>query len=131
MTSVIKKGLLSMSVLFATTITFNTVHAAENTANQKGTMGYGYQKNNETQESAFRSNASTTASGERVLDISEWQGKLSAQQVKDLKANYDFIIIRAQYGSEKVDAALEHNSNLLDKYNLDFGVYSYSMYENP
>ena len=33
-----------MSVLFATTITFNTVHAAENTANQKGTMGYGYQK---------------------------------------------------------------------------------------
>ena len=140
MTSVIKKGLLSMSVLFATTITFNTVHAAENTANQKGTMGYGYQKyiekhpeekNNETQESSFRSNASTTASGERVLDISEWQGKLSAQQVKDLKANYDFIIIRAQYGSEKVDAALEHNSNLLDKYNLDFGVYSYSMYENP
>src|SRR5699024_12173373 len=75
-------------------------------------------------------NASTTASGERVLDISEWQGKLSAQQVKDLKANYDFIIIRAQYGSEKVDATLEHNSNLLDKYNLDFGVYFYSMYEN-
>ncbi|KKD24783.1 MULTISPECIES: GH25 family lysozyme [unclassified Staphylococcus] len=140
MTSVIKKGLLSMSVLFATTITFNTVHAAENTASEKGTMGYGYQKyiekhpeekNNETQESAFRSNANTTATGERVLDISEWQGKLSAQQVKDLKANYDFIIIRAQYGSEKVDATLEHNSNLLDKYNLDFGVYSYSMYENP
>ena len=33
-----------MSVLFATTITFNTVHATENTASEKGTMGYGYQK---------------------------------------------------------------------------------------
>ncbi len=52
-------------------------------------------------------------------------------QVKDLKASYDFIIIRAQYGSEKIDESLEHNSDLLDKHDLDFGVYSYSMYENP
>src|SRR5699024_791504 len=75
--------------------------------------------------------ANTTQTGERVLDISEWQGDLTEQQVKELKANYDFIIIRAQYGSEKVDASLEHNSALLDKHNLDFGVYSYSMYESP
>ncbi|ATH61180.1 GH25 family lysozyme [Staphylococcus nepalensis] len=140
MSSIIRKGFLSISILFATTMTLNAAHAAEDTANQKGTMGYGYQKyldehpekaQKEKPESSFRSEAGTTAAGERVLDISEWQGDLTAQQVKDLKSNYDFIIIRAQYGSEKVDATLEHNSNLLDKYNLDFGVYSYSMYENP
>lgn len=63
----------------------------------------------------MQAESGTTQSGERVLDISEWQGELTTQEVKDLKENYDFIIIRAQYGSEKVDAALEHNSALLDK----------------
>ena len=139
MVSVIKKGLVTASVLFASTLAMNAAHAAGDTSNQKGTMGYGYQqyiekhpeKSSKQSSSEVQSEASTTQSGERVLDISEWQGDLTEQEVIDLKANYDFIIIRAQYGSEKVDASLEHNSALLDKHGLDFGVYSYSMYENP
>lgn len=48
-------------------------------------------------------------------------------KLKNWKKEYDFIIIRGQYGSEYVDEVLEHNSNLLDKQNMKFGVYSYSM----
>ena len=73
--------------------------------------------------------AITTQNGDRVLDISEWQGNLTDSQVKQLK-DYDFIIIRGQYGSEYVDQCLENNSALLDKNNMKFGVYSYSLYEN-
>ena len=143
MFSKFKKGLLAGSVFFASTVIINTTYASDNPSNQKGTMGYGYQQylekhpdkaSQQKQESGSKSmqaESGTTQSGERVLDISEWQGELTTQEVKDLKENYDFIIIRAQYGSEKVDAALEHNSALLDKNGLDFGVYSYSMYENP
>lgn len=94
-------------------------------------MGYGYQKYvSETSRCTIKSNKlnkcnlKAATNGERVLDISEWQGDLTEQQVKSLKENYDFIIIRAQYGSEKIDASLSHNSAILDKYNLDFGVYS-------
>ena len=64
-----------------------------------------------------------------VLDISEWQGNLTDAQVKQLKQDYDFIIIRGQYGSEYVDQCLENNSTLLDKNNMKFGVYSYSLYK--
>ncbi|KRG11053.1 GH25 family lysozyme [Staphylococcus sp. NAM3COL9] len=139
MVSVIKKGLVTVSVLFASTLAMNVTNAAGDTSNPKGTMGSGYQqyiekhpeKSPENNSNESKSEAGTTQSGERILDISEWQGDLTEQEVKDLKANYDFIIIRAQYGSEKVDASLEHNSALLDKYSMDFGVYSYSMYENP
>ncbi|MEK4562929.1 GH25 family lysozyme [Staphylococcus sp. FSL K6-3157] len=143
MVSVIKKGLVTASVLFASTLAMNVTHAAGDTSNQRGTMGYGYQqyiekhpeksfeRSSENNSNETQSEAGTTQSGERILDISEWQGDLTEQEVKDLKANYDFIIIRAQYGSEKVDASLEHNSALLDEQGLDFGVYSYSMYENP
>lgn len=143
MVSTIKKSLVSLSVILASTFTFHSAQAAENTTSEKGTMGYGYQKyiekhpeKSSKQKATGDSNnikpeAGATSNGERILDISEWQGDLTANQVKDLKANYDFIIIRAQYGSEKVDATLEHNSALLDEYNMKFGVYSYSMYENP
>ncbi|MGW8044700.1 GH25 family lysozyme [Staphylococcus shinii] len=143
MVSAIKKGFITMCVLFASTTTINSTYAASNTSSQKGTMGYGYQQylnkhpekstNHETttRSKDIQPEAGTSQEGERILDISEWQGNLTDQEVKDLKANYDFIIIRAQYGSEKIDESLEHNSGLLDKHDLDFGVYSYSMYENP
>ena len=143
---------LSYSMFAATMLTtisgINLSYADENSNNtndtqsKKGTMGYGYQqymkkhpekaKNDTQNRSTFstKSRAATTNSGERVLDISEWQGNLTDAQVKQLKKNYDFIIIRGQYGSEYVDKCLEHNSALLDKNNMKFGVYSYSMYEN-
>mgnify|MGYP002655955896 FL=1 len=138
-------SVISFSVL-ATSLGIVNAHAKESSNSQstseKGTMGYGYQqyikkhpnqKSNATQNrSTFstKSRAAVTDNGERVLDISEWQGNLTDAQVKKLKQNYDFIIIRGQYGSEYVDQSLEHNSNLLDKNNMKFGVYSYSMYEN-
>ena len=89
------------------------------------------QSNATSNRSTFstKSKAITTQNGDRVLDISEWQGNLTDSQVKQLK-DYDFIIIRGQYGSEYVDQCLENNSALLDKNNMKFGVYSYSLYEN-
>lgn len=143
---------VSYSMLAASMLTtilgINLSYADENSKNtddnknEKGTMGYGYQQymkkhpekaENKTQNrSTFstKSRAATTNNGERVLDISEWQGNLTDAQVKQLKKKYDFIIIRGQYGSEYVDKCLQHNSELLDKNNMKFGVYSYSMYEN-
>ncbi|MCD8826318.1 GH25 family lysozyme [Staphylococcus gallinarum] len=138
MVSTIKKGLITTTVILASTLTIHSTNAAEANTSEQGTMGYGYQKyvskhpdaqSKEQQTKQVQPEAATN--GERVLDISEWQGDLTEQQVKSLKENYDFIIIRAQYGSEKIDASLSHNSAILDKYNMDFGVYSYSMYENP
>ena len=82
-------------------------------------MGYGYQQylkdhpkkqTHKTQNrSTFsaESNITETNNGERVLDISEWQGLLTNEQIKQLKKNYDFIILRAQYGSEYVDKTFE------------------------
>ena len=137
MVSTFKKSLVSMSVLFISSLTIHNANAAEESTSEKGTMGYGYQQyvkkhpEAKTKSPQLKSEAGTTANGDRVLDISEWQGQLTAQQVKELKENYDFIIIRAQYGSAKVDAALAHNSALLDQYGMKFGVYSYSMYTNP
>ncbi|MEQ6029213.1 GH25 family lysozyme [Staphylococcus saccharolyticus] len=138
-------SMISFSILATSFGTINA-HAQESSHNQsdreKGTMGYGYQKyrekhphqqNNETQNrSTFstKSRSMKTDTGERVLDISEWQDNLTNAQVKKLKQNYDFIIIRAQYGSEYVDKSLEHNAALLDQNHIKFGVYSYSMYEN-
>ncbi|MDS3994837.1 GH25 family lysozyme [Staphylococcus capitis] len=138
-------SIISFSML-ATSLGMVNANAEESSKSQstseKGTMGYGYQqylkkhpnqKSNATQNrSTFstKSRSAVTNTGERVLDISEWQGNLTDAQVKKLKKNYDFIIIRGQYGSEYVDQCLEHNSALLDKNNMKFGVYSYSMYEN-
>ncbi|UDI79202.1 lysozyme [Staphylococcus taiwanensis] len=141
----IKKATSSIACLtiMATSIGALNANASESSeGSEKGTMGYGYQKylakhpntesNATSNRSTFsaKSKAITTNSGERVLDISEWQGNLTDAQVKQLKKDYDFIIIRGQYGSEYVDQCLENNSALLDKNNMKFGVYSYSMYEN-
>ena len=129
--------------IMATSIGALNANASEQTeGSQKGTMGYGYQKylkNHPNEQSNATSNRSTfstkskvitTQNGDRVLDISEWQGNLTDSQVKQLKKDYNFIIIRGQYGSEYVDQCLENNSALLDKNNMKFGVYSYSLYEN-
>lgn len=136
MISFLKKSIVATTVLVSAPLASATVYAADEDSSHRGTMGAGYENYLKEHPTATQNNSVTREAGgaksdNRVLDISEWQGELTANQVKALKANYDFIIIRAQYGSETKDAALEHNSALLDKYNLDFGVYSYSMYENP
>ena len=128
--------------IMATSIGALNANASEQTeGSQKGTMGYGYQKylkiipmNKATllvTVQPFQQNLKQSQHKMAiVLDISEWQGNLTDAQVKQLKRDYDFIIIRGQYGSEYVDQCLENNSALLDKNNMKFGVYSYSLYEN-
>lgn len=84
--------------IMATSIGALNANASEQTeGSQKGTMGYGYQKylkNHPNEQSNATSNRSTfstkskvitTQNGDRVLDISEWQGNLTDSQVKQLK----------------------------------------------
>ncbi|MEB6201170.1 lysozyme [Mammaliicoccus fleurettii] len=103
---------------------------------EAGTMGNGYKKYIENkQDTQHRKSQETKEAAvvpkeDSILDLSEWQGKLTSAQVKKLKANYDFIILRAQYGSDYKDATFATNSKLLEANNMKYGVYSYSMYEN-
>lgn len=119
------------ATMFTTISGINLSYADENSNNtndtqsKKGTMGYGYQqymkkhpekaKNDTQNRSTFstKSRAATTNSGERVLDISEWQGNLTDAQVKQLKKNYDFIIIRGQNTSYNNNSS-KPNSNQSD-----------------
>ncbi len=106
-----------MCVLFASTATINSAYA-KIIPQAKRNNGYGYQQylnkhpeKGTNQETTTRSNdiqseAGTTQDGERILDISEWQGDLTDQEVKDLKASYDFIIIRANTAQKKIDESL-------------------------
>ena len=63
-----------------------------------------------------------------VLDTSEWQGDFTASQAKALKGEVSFMIVRAQYGSEKEDSTFVHNASLLSKYDVPYGAYSFSCY---
>ena len=121
-------SIISLSI-FATSLNFidTQAQASSSSVSEKGTMGYGYQQylkdhpkkqTHKTQNrSTFsaESNITETNNGERVLDISEWQGLLTNEQIKQLKKNYDFIILRAQYGSEYVDKTFEKNAELLEQ----------------
>lgn len=121
-------SIISLSI-FATSLNFidTQAQASSSSVSEKGTMGYGYQQylkdhpkkqTHKTQNrSTFsaESNITETNNGERVLDISEWQGLLTNEQIKQLKKNYDFIILRAQYGSEYVDKTFEKMQNYQNK----------------
>lgn len=137
-------SIISLSI-FATSLNFidTQAQASSSSISEKGTMGYGYQqylkdhpkkqphKTQNRSTFSAESNMTETNNGERVLDISEWQGLLTNEQIKQLKKNYDFIILRAQYGSEYVDKTFEKNAALLEQNKMKYGVYSYSMYESP
>ncbi|WP_203619651.1 GH25 family lysozyme [Apilactobacillus nanyangensis] len=75
---------------------------------------------------ASNANASNT-----VYDMSEWQGSLTDAQAQKLKSEVPFVILRVQYGSAYADKTFEHNRDLMDKYAIPYGVYSFSQYENP
>ena len=70
-------------------------------------------------------NAATTAA---IPDISEWQGKLTATQVQNMKPNVSFVINRRQYGSDYIDKYAANNTNLYVKYGVPFGEYAYSQF---
>lgn len=64
----------------------------------------------------------------QVPDLSEWQGELTATQVKNLAKVEPFIILRVQYGSDYKDKYFAHNAALCAQYGLKYGVYSFSQY---
>lgn len=65
-----------------------------------------------------------------AYDISEYQGKLTDQQVINLKNEIHFVILRIQDGQYH-DKQVNNNIRLMEKYNLPYGVYSFSRYNNP
>ncbi|CAI2553915.1 hypothetical protein AKUA2003_00970 [Apilactobacillus kunkeei] len=77
---------------------------------------------------ADASNANTSNT---VYDMSEWQGSLTDSQAQKLKSEVPFVILRVQYGSAYADKTFAHNRDLMDKYSIPYGVYSFSQYENP
>ncbi|KOY72050.1 GH25 family lysozyme [Apilactobacillus kunkeei] len=77
---------------------------------------------------ADASNANTSNT---VYDMSEWQGSLTDTQAQQLRNEVPFVILRVQYGSAYADKTFEHNRDLMDKYGIPYGVYSFSQYENP
>ncbi|CAJ1225704.1 glycosyl hydrolase family 25 [Levilactobacillus zymae] len=68
------------------------------------------------------------ASSLAVPDISEWQGKLSATQVANLKNQVSFVINRRQYGSGYQDKDATNNTNLYTQYGIPFGEYDYARF---
>lgn len=66
-----------------------------------------------------------------AMDFSEWQGSFTASEVQKLKTEANFYVLRVQYGSAYSDKVFAHNAALFNKYDVPFGVYSFSQYLNP
>lgn len=70
------------------------------------------------------------AVGTSIPDLSEWQGALTAIEVKNLKKTVPFVILRVQYGSDYKDKDFATSAALCKKYGLKYGVYSFSQYSS-
>lgn len=106
------------------------------TTPQTGVMGSMYKKKvlnlDITNKKSIQSSPVTIANrANSVLDTSEWQGTFNDTQVKNLKKQHKFIILRVQYGSNYRDKTFAHNVALMNKYGMKYGVYSFSQYINP
>ncbi|MBC6388807.1 hypothetical protein ERK14_04400 [Lactobacillus kunkeei] len=75
-------------------------------------------------------NTHADASSKNVYDLSEWQGRLTNQKAQNLSKEVPFAILRVQYGSSYSDKTFNHNKALLEKYNVPYGVYSFSRYNS-
>lgn len=71
---------------------------------------------------------SAHADSRKVIDISEWQGRITSTQAKQLKSEVQGVILRVQYGSAYADKVFPANAATLNRAGVPFGVYSYSMY---
>lgn len=80
---------------------------------------------------ADAASASSANSTNTVYDISEWQGQITDAQAQQLKNEVPFVILRVQYGSAYADKTFQNNRDLMNKYGIPYGVYSFSQYENP
>lgn len=63
-----------------------------------------------------------------IPDISEWQGRLTATQVQQMKPHVSFVINRRQYGANYVDKDAANNTDLYVKYRIPFGEYDFSQF---
>ncbi len=63
-----------------------------------------------------------------IPDISEWQGRLSAADVRQLKSKVAFVINRRQYGADYVDPDATNNTDLYVRYGIPFGEYDFSQF---
>ncbi|MHC9537689.1 GH25 family lysozyme [Dellaglioa sp. BT-FLS60] len=73
---------------------------------------------------------SATNKANSIPDLSEFQGSFTDAQAKVLKKKFKFVILRVQYGSNRKDLVIDHNIAMMKKYNIPYGVYSFSQYEN-
>lgn len=81
-------------------------------------------------KSAASLSKSATNKENSVPDLSEFQGSFTDAQAKVLKKNFKFVILRVQYGSNRKDLVIDHNIAMMKKYDIPYGVYSFSQYEN-
>lgn len=77
---------------------------------------------------SFLGSAKASAATTVIPDISEWQGKLTASKVSNLKSQVSFIINRRQYGANYQDKYATNNTNLYTKYGIPFGEYDYATF---
>lgn len=79
---------------------------------------------------AYAVSTSNGAVVKPVVDISEWQGRVSYKKAVALKSETSFVIVRVQYGSTYRDAQYSNTIRNLEKAGTPYGVYSYSRYLN-
>jgi GH25 family lysozyme M1 (1,4-beta-N-acetylmuramidase) len=70
------------------------------------------------------------------IDISQWQGRISDIQWKDIKQKCDFVLIRFGYrgygtGELRVDECFQENLSACKRYKIPYGLYFFSQAINP
>lgn len=96
-------------------------------AKPAGTMGSKYPVFNNYSASLL-ARTSIKSYKNSVPDLSEWQGSFTNSEVKKLKREVPFVILRVQYGDSYEDHTFKHNKALMEKYKVPYGVYSFSQY---
>lgn len=127
MTTKLGKALLGLGLVGGMLMTGGVTANADTTLSEKpaGTMGSSYPVQ---QYNAFAKSRVSISRSNSVPDLSEWQGSFTDAQVKKLKDQVPFVILRVQYGSDYKDKTFNHNVALMQKYGVPYGVYSFSQY---
>ena len=71
----------------------------------------------------------------KIIDISEWQGRITDAQWNDIKAKVDGVIIRFGYrgygnGALKLDSEFTHNFNACKRLGIPYGFYFFTQAVN-
>ncbi|MGF7436822.1 GH25 family lysozyme [Lentilactobacillus senioris] len=129
MTTRLGKALLGLGLVGGMLMAGGATASADTTLSEKpaGTMGSSYPVQ---QYNAFAKSRVSISRSNSVPDLSEWQGSFTDAQVKKLKNQVPFVILRVQYGSDYKDNTFNHNVALMQKYGVPYGVYSFSQYSS-